>query len=167
MEKSLPIRASKILLIVGIGCLALVVGFNNVVDYQSNFLFVRHVMSMDTVFPDNVVKYRAITEPLLHSIAYSLIIFWEFAVAILCLLGALHLLKHIKSDTLTFNKAKSLSILGLSAGFSLWFFGFMVVGGEWFCMWQSPNWNGQESAFRFAVCILLVLIYIVQNDETG
>ncbi|MEO7464953.1 MAG: DUF2165 domain-containing protein, partial [Nitrosospira sp.] len=81
MEKSLPIRASKILLIVGIGCLALVVGFNNVVDYQSNFLFVRHVMSMDTVFPDNVVKYRAITEPLLHSIAYSLIIFWEFAVA--------------------------------------------------------------------------------------
>lgn len=167
MEKSLPIRASKILLIVGIGCLALVVAFNNVVDYQSNFLFVQHVMSMDTVFPGNVVKYRAITEPLLHSIAYALIIFWEFAVAVLCLLGALLLLRYIKSDTLTFNKAKFLSILGLSSGFTLWFFGFMVVGGEWFCMWQSPDWNGQESAFRFAVCILLVLIYIVQNDETG
>ena len=167
MAKSLPIRASQILLIAGIGCLALVIAFNNVVDYQSNFLFVQHVMSMDTVFPDNAVKYRAITEPLLHTLAYTFIILWEFVIAILCLLGALQLLKHVKSDALIFNKAKSLSILGLSAGFALWFFGFMVVGGEWFCMWQSPTWNGQESAFRFAVCILLVLIYIVQNDENN
>jgi predicted small integral membrane protein len=166
MKQSLPIRASKILLIACVGWLAFAVAFNNVVDYQSNFLFVQHVMSMDTVFSDNVVKYRAITEPLLHSIAYAFIIFWESAVAILCLAGVLHLLKHIKSDALIFNKAKFLSIAGLSAGFTLWFFGFMVIGGEWFCMWQSPDWNGQESAFRFAVCILLVLIYVVQNEET-
>jgi predicted small integral membrane protein len=163
MEKSLPIRASKIFLIASIGCLALVVAYNNVVDYPSNFLFVQHVMTMDTVFPDNAVKYRAITEPLLHSAAYALIIFWEFVVAMLCLLGALQLLAHIKSDTLTFNKAKLLSLLGLSSGFALWFLGFMVVGGEWFCMWQSASWNGQESAFRFVVCIVLVLIYTVQH----
>jgi predicted small integral membrane protein len=55
--------------------------------------------------------------------------------------------------------------LGLTAGFALWFFGFMVVGGEWFCMWQSPDWNGQESAFRFVACILLVLIYTAQHDD--
>ena len=165
MEKSLPIRASKILLIAGIGCLALVVAFNNVVDYPSNYLFVQHVMSMDTVFPGNVLKYRAITEPLLHSMAYVLIIFGEFVVALLCLSGALQLLKRIKSDAVIFNKAKFLSILGLSSGFTLWFFGFMVVGGEWFCMWQSPDWNGQESAFRFVVCIILVLIYTVQRED--
>lgn len=161
----LPIRTSKILLIAGIGCLALVVAFNNIVDYASNFLFVQHVMSMDTVFPDNAVKYRAITEPLLHTAVYALIIFWEFMVAILCLAGALQLLRHIKVDALTFNRAKFLSILGLSSGFALWFFGFMVVGGEWFCMWQSPDWNGQESAFRFVVCIVLVLIYTVQRES--
>lgn len=165
MERTLPIRTSKILLIAGIGCLALVVAFNNIVDYASNFLFVQHVMSMDTVFPDNAVKYRAITEPLLHTAVYALIIFWEFMVAILCLAGALQLLRHIKVDALTFNRAKFLSILGLSSGFALWFFGFMVVGGEWFCMWQSPDWNGQESAFRFVVCIVLVLIYTVQRES--
>ncbi|MEO8768140.1 MAG: DUF2165 domain-containing protein [Nitrosospira sp.] len=165
MKKNLSIRLSKILLIAGIGCLALVVAFNNVVDYPSNFLFVQHVMSMDTIFPDNVVKYRAITEPLLHTAAYALIICWEFAVAILCLSGALQLLKHIKSDAQTFDKAKFLSILGLSSGFALWFIGFMVVGGEWFCMWQSPDWNGQESAFRFVVCIVLVLMYTVQREN--
>lgn len=165
MERSLPIRASKILMIAGIGCLALTVAFNNVSDYQSNFLFVQHVMSMDTVFPGNILKSRAITEPLLHSIAYTSIILWEFLIAILCLSGALQLLKHLKGNASGFNKAKLMSILGLSAGFTLWFFGFMVIGGEWFCMWQSPDWNGQESAFRFVVCIVLVLIYIAQNDN--
>ncbi|SEO38870.1 DUF2165 family protein [Nitrosovibrio sp. Nv6] len=165
MEKSLAIRGSKIFLISGIGCLTLVVAFNNVVDYQSNFLFVQHVMSMDTVYPGNALKHRAITEPLLHSITYGFIIFTEFAIAILCLSGALRLLRHIKSDPPTFDKAKFLSVLGLSCGFGLWFFGFMVIGGEWFCMWQSPDWNGQESAFRFVVSIVLVLIYVAQSDK--
>ncbi|SOD41416.1 DUF2165 family protein [Nitrosovibrio sp. Nv4] len=165
MEKSLAIRGSKIFLVSGIGCLTLVVAFNNVVDYQSNFLFVQHVMSMDTVYPGNVLKHRAITEPLLHSITYGLIIFTEFVIAISCLSGALRLLQHIKSDAAAFDKAKFLSVLGLSCGFGLWFFGFMVIGGEWFCMWQSPDWNGQESAFRFVVSIVLVLIYVAQSDK--
>lgn len=34
-------------------------------------------------------------------------------------------------------------------------------------MWQPPDWNGQESAFRFVVCIVLVLIYTVQSDKIG
>src|SRR5688500_7550643 len=37
MEKSLAIRASKIFMVFGIGCLVMLVAFNNVVDYQSNF----------------------------------------------------------------------------------------------------------------------------------
>jgi predicted small integral membrane protein len=41
----------------------------------------------------------------------------------------------------------------------------MVVGGEWFQMWQSPSWNGQEAAFRFYLTILAVLIFINQKDE--
>jgi predicted small integral membrane protein len=167
MEKSFAIRASKIFLISGIGCLALLVASNNVLDYQSNFQFVQHVMLMDTVYPGNVLKYRAITEPLLHSATYILIIFSQFMIAVLCLLGALQLLRHIRDDGCAFNKAKSLSILGLSCGFALWFFGFIVVGAEWFCMWQSPDWNGQESSFRFVVCIILVLIYTVQSDKIG
>ena len=50
-------------------------------------------------------------------------------------------------------------------GFALWFFGFMVVGGEWFQMWQSQTWNGQEAAFRFIGCIGLVLIFLAQKDD--
>jgi predicted small integral membrane protein len=41
--------------------------------------------------------------------------------------------------------------LGALAGFLVWFTGVMVVGGEWFPMWQSADWNGVHAAFRFCV----------------
>ena len=43
--------------------------------------------------------------------------------------------------------------------------GFIVVGGEWFEMWQSQSWNGQEAAFRFYITILAVLIFVNQKDD--
>ena len=49
-------------------------------------------------------------------------------------------------------------------GFLVLFFGFMVIGGEWFQMRQSSQWNGQEAAFRCYLTIL-VLIFVMQKDE--
>ena len=48
----------------------------------------------------------------------------------------------------------------------------MVVAGEWFAMWQSQTWNGQEAAFRFYMAVLAVLILLNHCDpdlpnETG
>ena len=40
----------------------------------------------------------------------------------------------------------------------------MVVGGEWFAMWQSQLWNGQQAAFRFYVTLLAVLVFVNQDD---
>jgi predicted small integral membrane protein len=68
------------------------------------------------------------------------------------------------SDGGRVNHAKRLVIIGAAIGFLVWFFGFMVVGGEWFSMWQSPKWNGQETAFRFYLTILAVLIFVNQPD---
>lgn len=39
----------------------------------------------------------------------------------------------------------------------------MVVGGEWFLMWQSHQWNGQEAAFKFYMAILGVLIFSISR----
>jgi predicted small integral membrane protein len=63
-----------------------------------------------------------------------------------------------------FNAGKDLAVAGLVLGLLLWFGGFLVVGGEWFQMWQSKTWNGQEAAFRFVACIGLVLIFLNQPD---
>lgn len=64
-----------------------------------------------------------------------------------------------------FHRAKALVHPGALAGFLVWFAGFMVVGGEWFLMWQSATWNGQEAAFRFYATNLLVPIYVNQKEE--
>ena len=48
----------------------------------------------------------------------------------------------------------------MTVGFGLWFFGFLVVAGEFFASWQSKEWNGQEAAFRIAMVILGVLVFV-------
>ena len=44
-------------------------------------------------------------------------------------------------------------------GICLWFVGFIAVGGEWFLMWQSKIWNGQDAAFRMFTMLFLILLY--------
>jgi predicted small integral membrane protein len=52
----IAVRIAKVLLILSSGTFCLLVGYNNIVDYSSNFAFVEHVLSMDTTFPENVVR---------------------------------------------------------------------------------------------------------------
>jgi predicted small integral membrane protein len=79
--------------------------------------------------------------------------------------AALRLAANVRGPAKRFNAAKDLVIVGAGVGFLLWFLGFMVVGGEWFSMWQSKEWNGQEPAFRFYVTLLLVAILVCQPDR--
>ena len=149
----------KIIICLSLSIFALLVGFNNLADYGSNYAFVQHVLSMDTVFPGNALKSRAILDPTLWSLAYGLIIFAEFVTGILLAVGVAYLIKGINNPK-EFTHAKNWIYLGCSVGFLLWFFGFIVVGGEWFCMWQSEEWNGVEPAFRFVALIMLTLVFI-------
>ena len=144
---------------------ALLVAFNNLVDYGSNEAFVRHTLSMDTTFPGNTLKSRAITSPALATAAYWLIIAAEALTGVLLALGSLRLALALRAPAVDFNAAKSVAVLGLGLGFLLWFTGFMVVAGEWFAMWQSKEWNGVPSAFRFVVVLLLVATFLMQRDH--
>jgi len=158
------IRAAKVAMVAAIALFATLVAFGNLTDYGTNFAFVQHVLSMDTIFPDSKIGYRAITSPALHHLAYAAIIAVEVATAALCWIGAIKLLRHMRADAATFNRAKTFSIVGLTLGFLLWQAGFMTIGGEWFGMWQSSQWNGVPSAFRFAMVIIVVLIFVVMRD---
>lgn len=158
------VRLSKILLVLAVGIFGLLVGGDNLIDYGTNFAFVTHVMSMDTIFPDSMLTWRAVTSPLLHHVAYAGIIAAELLSGALCVAGAVRLWGARGATAQHFNAAKELAVAGLVLGFFLWFFGFLVVGGEWFQMWQSKTWNGQEAAFRFIASIGLVLIFLNQRD---
>ena len=47
----------------------------------------------------------------------------------------------------------------------MWFVAFLTIGAEWFLMWQSPTWNGQEAAFRMFTLVGIVLILLVTKDD--
>jgi predicted small integral membrane protein len=156
----LIVRIAKILLVGALACYAFIVAYDNIVDYGSNYQFVRHVLSMDTTFPDNALMHRAITNEPVWSQVYALIIAWEWLTSALLAIGALALLARLRSPAAIFNRAKTWAVAGLMAGFALWFFGFLLVAGEYFAMWQSQTWNGQEAAFRLTMMILGVLIFV-------
>jgi len=159
------VRAAKVLLVLMIGVFSLLVGLDNIIDYGTNYAFVQHVMSMDTVFPTSTLTWRAITSPTLFHLAYGLIIAAELLAGILCVIGARRLWLALKAPAKVFNADKDVAVAGLVTGFGLWFLGFMTIGGEWFQMWQSQTWNGQAAAFRFIASIGLVLIFLTQKDD--
>jgi predicted small integral membrane protein len=160
----MTVRLAKILLTLALAAFAFVVTYDNLVDYGSNFAFVRHVLSMDTTFPGNALMGRAITIPALWHVGYGLIIATEGVTCVLLSLGAVTLWRARRASGVRFDAAKRWVVAGCTLGFLVWFFGFMVVGGEWFAMWQSKVWNGQEGAFRFYMALLGVLIFVNQRD---
>nr|MBF0684220.1 DUF2165 domain-containing protein [Pseudomonas sp.] len=159
------LRIAKTLAVMSIAFFATLAAFGNITDYRTNFAFVQHVMAMDTVFPDADVRYRAVTSPILHHFAYVLIIAVETLVAALCWLGGVRMASRVRAEAILFNRSKNAAIVGLTLGYLLWQVGFMSVGGEWFGMWMSSQWNGLESAFRFFITILGVLIFVALRDD--
>ncbi|MEE9452704.1 MAG: DUF2165 domain-containing protein [Gammaproteobacteria bacterium] len=156
-------RWSKIILLFSVAFFATLVAFNNIFDYQSNFMFVSHVLSMDTTFADNNSMWRAIHSDTLAHFAFALIIAVELLLAVLCWCAGFKLYR-VRRNVNQFNLSKGLAVAALTLGIIFWFIGFMVIGGEWFLMWQSHIWNGQEAAFRFTTILGIILVFLVMPD---
>ena len=56
-------RYAKIVMALCLAVFCLLVAFDNITDYETNYLFVQHVMSMDTTYAGNALKYRVGHEP--------------------------------------------------------------------------------------------------------
>jgi predicted small integral membrane protein len=119
---------------------------------------------MDTTFPGNALMYRSITNPILWQIVYALIIVAEGVTGILFLAGAIRLIQLRNAPGAVFNEGKTLVVAACTLAFLVWYFGFMVVAGEWFAMWQSKDWNFQQPAFRFYMTVLGVLVFVSLPD---
>ncbi len=161
----MALRLSKIVMCLCLAAFAFMVTFGNITDYGSNYAFVQHVLSMDTTFPGNALMYRSITNPTLWTVGYWLIIVGEGITCILFLVAAWRLWSARNLSGAAFDDAKSGVVIAATMGFLVWFFGFMVIGGEWFAMWQSQTWNGQDAAFKFYMTILAVLIFVNQPER--
>ncbi len=161
------LRLSKVVLVFAVALYYSLVIFNNVSDYDSNYQFVRHVLMMDTAFPGNHGMWRAVNSPALHTAFYIAIIGWETLTMILCAWGGVRLARSLKRSAGEFHQAKRVAIAGLALGLAMWLVAFLRVGGEWFLMWQSKTWNGQEAAFRMFTVLGIVLLLVAQPDAEG
>lgn len=159
------LRAAKTLLVLAIAFYYTIVVLNNTTDYESNHQFIRHVLMMDSTFPDNTAMWRAINSPAIHTLAYITIIAWESLTMILCWWGGIKLARNLKSPAAAFQQAKDIAIAGLTVSLLMWFVAFLTIGAEWFLMWQSQKWNGQEAAFRMFAIVGIVLLLLVQKDD--
>ena len=159
------VRLSKILMVFLVGLYALFVAANNILDYETNFVALRHVMAMDTVLPTSSLTWRAVTSAPVHHAAYWLVIGFELLIGVLCAAGASGLWCAKNGTAAQFLAAKQTAVAGLVSGFVLWFFGFLIIAGEWFVMWQSQDWDVRQASFRVAASFALVLIFLNQRDD--
>jgi predicted small integral membrane protein len=158
-------RTAKLLLFGTVGLFYTLVVLNNTTDFDSNYQFVRHVLMMDTTFPGNKGMWRALDAPIWHLSFYFSVIAWEIATMILSWWGVVALLRNLHKPVAEFHAAKRIPVIALTLGMLMWMVAFLTVGAEWFLMWQSHMWNGQEAAFRMFVVLGVVLLLVLQPDR--
>jgi predicted small integral membrane protein len=159
------IRLAKILLLASVALFYTLVVFNNTTDFDSNYQFVRHVLMMDSTFPGNNGMWRAIHAPWVHLTFYFSIIGWEILTTVLCWWGVVNLLRALKESSADFSAAKKIPVMALTLSMLMWMVAFLSVGAEWFLMWQSKTWNGQEAAFRMFTVVGVVMLIVIQPER--
>ena len=150
-------RTAKLLLVAGIALFHTLVVFNNLTDFNSNYQFVRHVLMMDSTFPGNHGMWRALPSPAFHMVFYISVIAWEAATMIMLWWSVVRLMRVLRMPAAEFNLAKRMPVMALTLSMLMWLVAFLTIGAEWFLMWQSHAWNGQEPAFRMFAVVGIVL----------
>jgi predicted small integral membrane protein len=158
-------RLAKIALTAASAFFLAIVVLNNLTDYSSNFGFVQHVLSMSTTFPGNHLTWRAINVPAVHHLFYVSLILWETLAGGVIGFGAWKLWRARFAPTGQWQRAKGIATIGFTLSLLQWYVGFFTIGGEWFAMWQSKIWNGQDAAFRLFVIMGISLIFLNMRDE--
>ena len=165
----LPFAAGVFTLIMGtyVGLVA----FGNVTDPGTNWPFIQHVLSMDTVNfgdgPNANVAWRAVTSEPLQVLAYIGVIVWEIATATALLVGGFTWMRALGRGS-SLELGRRIASLGFVMVLALFFLGFLTIGGEFFYMWSSSQWNGTDPAFRNTVLasLGLFLVHFAKNTNS-
>jgi len=163
----MTLRMAKMLLVFAVAFFYSLLVLDNTTDYPSNYQFVHHVLMMDSTSPGNRGLWRAINSPAWQTVFYVSIIAWEAITMILCWWGGVNMARALRETAEVFNQAKRVALTGLTLASLMWLVAFLSVGGEWFLMWQSKNWNGQDAAFRMFTVVGIVLLLVALPDRKG
>ena len=141
----------------------LVVGFDNITNPTnpngSNWPFVQGVLSGDGVPADSGFEWRFIDATWFQAAGDVMIMTLETVTGILLLIGGLLGLRR-SGATVSWGKAQRWTYAGGTVGLTVFFFGFITVGGNWFIMYLNSKWNGLAPAFQNSVMTALTLIFV-------
>ena len=141
----------------------LVVAFDNITNptnpNASNWPFVQGVLSGDGVPADSGFEWRFIDATWFQAASYIGIMAMEAITGAVLLIGGVLGLRAARS-TSGWAAAQRWTYVGGLAGLTVFFFGFIVVGGNWFIMYLNSKWNGLEPAFQNSVATLLMLVLV-------
>lgn len=155
----------------------LVVAFDNITNptnpNASNWPFVQGVLSGDGVPADSGFEWRFIDATWFHAISYIAVMALETLTGLLLLTAGVKGLRASERSP-HWAQAQRLTFVGGFLGLSVFFFGFMVVGGNWFIMYLNSKWDGLMPAFQNSVMTMTMLIltvgvmiggYLAKEDE--
>lgn len=160
----LIVRFIQISLGFGFSIFFMLIFINNCVDYNTNFNFVKNVLEMKHTFHNSPLNLRAISSNNLHHFIYLMIMVYELICGLLMAYGSYRLIECWSQPSQVFHQAKAMLLMGFGLSILLWFYGFIIIGSEWFLMWQSKQWNGFHKAFEL-LCLSLLSIGIVLHNE--
>ena len=157
-------RIAKIAMVASLALFAFVVTFDNITDYDTNFEFVRHVLSMDAISPGSTLLYRRVISLALWNFAYWLIIIGEGTTSFVLGIAAVALLRHLRSRWGTVQSYQALCVdrrhLRVSRLVLRLHGGRRRVVSD--VAISEVQWPGR--ALRFYLTILAVLILVNQED---
>ncbi len=115
---------------------------------------------MDTTFGDPDLMWRAVASRALQDAAYVGVIVWEALTAAVLLRAAWLWCEGLRRGARGPERARAASTVGLVMMLLLFGLGFLVIGGEWFAMWQSEQWNGLDAATRNVLLAAVTLVVV-------
>lgn len=160
------IRYLKIVLVVFVGLQGILYVAGNSANWNAGLETIAYVLSMEghEAYGSHIVP--AITNPVLVTIAFLLILAGELLVGVLSLKGAWDLWNARKGNAHDFNASKTYAMAGAGMTMVVWFGGFIVIGGALFQMWQTQIGAGAfQNAFTFAAIGGLVLLFVGMPDD--
>ncbi len=122
--------------------------------------FVKGVLSGEGVPADSGFEWRFIDATWFQAVSYIAVMALETLTGILLLIAGILGLRASGSSQ-RWNHVQKLTFLGGFLGLGIFFFGFMVVGGNWFIMYLNSQWNGLEPAFQNSVMTITMLLLTV------
>jgi predicted small integral membrane protein len=142
---SLPVVVTVLTAISALQLALVTIG--NITDFGTNQAFVEHVFAMDTTFRSPNMMWRAVPSPTIATVAYVAVIVWEGLTAAALVTATVHWVRTLLGHA-TEGLSRRLSSLGWLMEIMLFGGGFIVIGGEWFQMWESTKWNGLQPALQ-------------------